>query len=61
MTPPAACPYWYQAEQAIVGDLDVVPISNRRETVFLRRSKAQIIQQLSVPSPIPTSIRVLEN
>ena len=61
MTPPAACPYWYQAEQAIVGNLDVVPISNRRESVFLRRSQAQVIQQLSVPSPIPTSIRVLED
>jgi peptide/nickel transport system substrate-binding protein len=56
MTPPAACAYWQQAEQAAYRDLDIVPISDRRWSFFLNHAKAE---SAGYEQPVPTSIRVL--
>ncbi len=57
MTAPAACPYWSQAERAIVSDVDVAPISNRVNHWFLRNAQAQIQRY---DAPVPMSIRVIK-
>jgi peptide/nickel transport system substrate-binding protein len=57
ITPPAACPYWNQAEQALFTDFDVVPIATRPDTYFLHNAQAQMA---AYDDPIPTSIRVLD-
>jgi peptide/nickel transport system substrate-binding protein len=56
LTPPAACAYWNQAEQALYRDLDPAPISNTSRPWFLHNAHAQVS---GVHYPIPTSIRVL--
>jgi peptide/nickel transport system substrate-binding protein len=56
LTPPAACAYWNQAEQAAYRDLDIVPISDRRWSYFLNHAKAE---SAGYEQPVPTSIRVL--
>lgn len=56
MTPPAACVYWNQAEQAAYGDLDIVPISDRRWSYFLDHAEAE---SAGYEQPVPTSVRVL--
>jgi peptide/nickel transport system substrate-binding protein len=55
MTPPEACTSWNQAEQAIIGNLDLVPVSNASEPWFLRGAEAEIQYR----GPVPTSLRVL--
>ncbi len=55
LTPPAACAYWNQAEQAIWRNLDLVPIAGKQELWFLKNAEAQIS---GWNIPIPTSIRV---
>jgi peptide/nickel transport system substrate-binding protein len=57
LTPPEACEYWSQAEQAIVRDVDLAPISNRAEHWFFNKAEAQIQRY---GAPVPTSIRVLD-
>jgi peptide/nickel transport system substrate-binding protein len=56
MTPPGACAHWKRAEQAIVRDVDLAPLSNRVDPWFLRKAQAEV-QRYN--APIPTSIRVL--
>jgi peptide/nickel transport system substrate-binding protein len=56
MTPPEACAYWNQAEHAIYRDVDIVPISDRRWTYFLKNAQAR---SAGYEQPVPTSIRVL--
>lgn len=56
MTPPTACTYWNQAESAIVRDLDIAPISDVKESWFLRKAQARIQRY---DTPTPTTIRVL--
>jgi peptide/nickel transport system substrate-binding protein len=56
MTPPQACTYWNQAEQALYRNLDVVPISDRPITNYLNKAEARITGQYI---PVPTSLRVL--
>jgi peptide/nickel transport system substrate-binding protein len=56
MTPPAACTYWRQAEQALFRDVDLLPISNQVWTFYLYKAKAWAAGR---DLPIPTSIRLL--
>ncbi len=55
LTAPAACRYWNDAERAIIGDLDLVPVSNRSEYWFLNKADAAM-QRYN--GPIPTSLRL---
>jgi peptide/nickel transport system substrate-binding protein len=55
LTPPQACEYWQRAEQAIIRDLDIAPLSNRVNSWFLQGAEAEIQKY---DSPVPTSIRV---
>jgi peptide/nickel transport system substrate-binding protein len=57
LLPAEGCAYWNQAEQSIVGALDVVPISSRMDYWFAQHAAAQI-QRYDVL--IPTSIRVFK-
>ncbi len=54
--PAQGCTYWNQAEQSIVGNLDVVPMSSRTDHWFAQHAEAQV-QRYDVL--IPTSLRVL--
>lgn len=56
LTPPTACTYWHQAEQALFRDVDVVPIANQLWTYYLYKAEARAAGR---DVPIPTSIRVL--
>jgi peptide/nickel transport system substrate-binding protein len=56
MTPPAACTLWNQAEQALIRQSDIMPISFRPTTFYLQHAQAQVA---AFYYPIPTSIRVL--
>jgi peptide/nickel transport system substrate-binding protein len=56
MTPPSACTYWNQAEQALWRAADIVPIANRPINFFLRNAEAQF---MGYENPVPTSIRML--
>jgi peptide/nickel transport system substrate-binding protein len=56
MTPPQACTYWNQAEQALYRDVDLAPIANRPLKYYLNNVKTQVN---GYDFPIPTSIRVL--
>ena len=55
MTPPKACAYWNQAEQALWRAADIVPIANRPINFFLRNAGAQF---MGYENPVPTSIRL---
>lgn len=57
LTPPAACPYWNQAEQALYRDLNIVPIADRRATYYLSHATAQ---PSGYEQPVPTSVRLLK-
>jgi peptide/nickel transport system substrate-binding protein len=54
---PDACAYWNQAEQAIIRNVDVTPIANRAQHVFLNRARLRLGRYAG---PVPTSIRVLK-
>ncbi len=56
MTPPEACDYWAQAEQAIIADLDIAPIANRPRPWYLKNAQAESV---AFDIPVPTSIRLL--
>ncbi|PZF84712.1 ABC transporter substrate-binding protein [Jiangella anatolica] len=56
MTPPEACASWNEAERAVIGELDLVPVSNASEPWFLRGAEAEIQYR----GPVATSLRVLE-
>jgi peptide/nickel transport system substrate-binding protein len=58
LMPPAACPYWNRAEQALYREVNPVPIANRPERWFLNRAMAQTAG-FQIPV-VPTSLRVLE-
>ncbi len=58
LTGPAACTYWNQAEQALLGQVDIVPVTDQPLRYYLKNAKAP--QFNGYDSPIPTSIRVLE-
>ncbi len=55
MLPAQGCTDWNQAEQLIVRDLSVVPISSRVDHWFQQRAEVQIQRY---DTPIPTTIRV---
>jgi peptide/nickel transport system substrate-binding protein len=57
IVPPGACPYWSRAEQALINDVDVVPISNRPWLYYLKNAQAQVV---GYQLPAPTTIRVLK-
>lgn len=57
MTPPAACPLWNQAEQALYRHADIVPIVSTADKFYLRGAEAKVV---SFEWPIPTSVRVLK-
>ena len=56
MTPPQACTYWNQAEQALWRAADIVPVANRPTMFFLRNAEAQF---MGYENPVPSSIRLL--
>ena len=56
LTPPEACNFWNAAEKALYQNVDIVPISDRRDTYYLSHAKAQ---NAGYQQPIPTSIRLL--
>ncbi len=56
LTPPAACTYWNQAEQALYRDVNLAPISNRPTFYYLKNARAA---GAGYTIPIPTSIRLL--
>jgi peptide/nickel transport system substrate-binding protein len=56
LTPPAACGYWNQAEQALYHDVNPAPISNTTTAYFLHSAQAEVT---GFDDPVPTSIRVL--
>jgi hypothetical protein len=43
LLPPQACTYWNKAEQALVKNLDIVPISNRADHWFLQKGRRGVI------------------
>jgi peptide/nickel transport system substrate-binding protein len=49
--------YWNDAERAIIGDLDLVPVSNRVEYWFTNKAQAAM-QRYN--GPIPASLRLLK-
>jgi peptide/nickel transport system substrate-binding protein len=55
-TPPEACTYWNQAEQALWQETNIAPIANRPTNYFLNKTQAQF---MGYETPIPTSIRML--
>jgi peptide/nickel transport system substrate-binding protein len=57
MTPPSACSYWHQAEQALWKNTDILPIAKVNDMWFLQKAKADFI---SLRWPVPTSIRVYQ-
>jgi peptide/nickel transport system substrate-binding protein len=57
LTPPDACKYWAQAEEALYRNVDVAPIADRPQTFYVQRALAKIT---AFNIPIPTSIRVLQ-
>jgi peptide/nickel transport system substrate-binding protein len=57
MTPPAACTYWHQAEQALWRGNDILPIAKVNDMWFLQKAKADFI---GLRWPVPTSIRVFQ-
>jgi peptide/nickel transport system substrate-binding protein len=57
LTAPPACEYWNDAERAIIGDLDLVPVSNRVEYWFTNKAQAAM-QRYN--GPIPASLRLLK-
>ncbi len=58
LTPPQACPYWHQAEQALYREVNPVPIANRPVPYYLSHAVAQTAGDY-VPV-IPTSLRLLK-
>jgi peptide/nickel transport system substrate-binding protein len=57
LTPPEACTYWKQAEQALWHELSIVPISDRPTIYYLRNAKAEVS---GFDRPAPTSMRLLQ-
>jgi peptide/nickel transport system substrate-binding protein len=58
MTPPQACPYWTQAEQALYRSANPVPIADRPVPYYLNKAEARTAG-FYIPV-IPTSLRVLQ-
>jgi peptide/nickel transport system substrate-binding protein len=58
LTVPAACTYWNQAEHALLGQVDIVPVTNQPLRYYLKNAKAPLFN--GYDSPLPSSIRVLE-
>ncbi|PZF84723.1 ABC transporter substrate-binding protein [Jiangella anatolica] len=56
LTPPEACTYWDQAEQAILREVDVVPIADKIEYWYLNGAEVEMTRY---DTPIPTTIRML--
>ena len=56
MTPPKACTFWNQAEQALWRDIDPIPVSYRPWSFYQHGAKAEVN---ALQWPIPTSIKVL--
>lgn len=54
-TGPAGCGKWDQAAQSLFRDLDLVPIANRRQQLFLNKATAS----LGAAGIVPTSLRML--
>lgn len=57
LTAPDSCTYWNQAEQALLHDVNTLPIAFRPSFYYLRGAEAEV-SGFSIP--IPTSIRVFE-
>ncbi len=58
MTAPEACTYWNQAEQALLGEVDIIPVTNQPLRYYLKNTQPP--QFNGYDSPIPSSIRALE-
>jgi peptide/nickel transport system substrate-binding protein len=53
----ASCPVWAQADQALLRNLDLVPVANNRILTFAAKSRFTI----GISGPEPTSLRILKS
>lgn len=57
MTVPEACPTWQEAEDAIIGDLDIVPMSNRYAGWYFAGAEGDVLAYNQIA---PSTIRLVE-
>ncbi len=56
LLPAKGCTYWNKAEQALVKNVDIAPMSNRADHWYMRKAE---LEMQKYNTPVPTSIRML--